>query len=334
MLSLFHPQIIGLDLGASRIKAVVLQFDPESGEMLVRDYAIETLAENGESLEPVLRRLLRRLRTRSRRCAVAMWPDGALLRCFEPEAERELVKQLQRGKADAKQIFHDGVQNHVSACERLASFGDADVLAPYVACAIPQEAIDRVEAILRRLGYDIAAVQVTPLAILNAFAASQERSSQAFLAVDFGRGRMTVLGGAADTVTLIRTVDFPWGEIPLPMIPSSEHEDDSERAACEEADALLLDGLTDHIAAELRPILASIRAQSETVSLRCIHVSGGVSNHPVALRQLAEKLELECHPWNPIRHVAAHKRALQDFTMLSDLSQLPAAAGVAFQCAA
>jgi Tfp pilus assembly PilM family ATPase len=88
------------------------------------------------------------------------------------------------------------------------------------------------------------------------------------------------------------------------------------------------------MAAEISLFVDSIRMHQDTATLKTIHVSGGVSNHPMAMRQLSEKLGLPCQQWNPIRHVGAAHRALQDFSILGDLAHLPAAAGAAFQCAA
>src|SRR4051812_49218541 len=98
MADLLDRQIIGLDLGASRVKAVVLQFRPGEEGMLVRDYAIEMVAEGGEPLQVVLKRVLRRLRTRCRDCAIAMWPGGAMLRYFDSAADRNLVRNLRKKK--------------------------------------------------------------------------------------------------------------------------------------------------------------------------------------------------------------------------------------------
>lgn len=335
MRSFFARKIIGLDLGSSRVKAVVLQYRPGE-DPVIRDYAVEEMAE-GEPLDAVLRRLLKRLRTRSREVAVAMWPKGARLRYFDGAADRTLLDRVQSGTAAAADLFHEDLPDHVVACERLAITDDGTRHAIHVAGAIPRAEIAALEATLARLGCRIRSIQLTPLAILNAFAASQVKGRQPFLAVDFGRGKMTVFGVASGVMSFIHTIDFPWGEIPAPLVavsgPGGEVQE-SGAAQADEATDIIFQEVTDHLAHELQPYMDAVRAREDMSALQVVHISGAVSNHRIAMRQLSEKIGLPFKQWNPIRHLAADGRALDDFSILGDIAHLPAAAGAAFQCAA
>jgi|GEM_PF-3859054 len=330
MRSFFARKVIGLDLGSSRVKAVVLQYRPGE-DPVIRDYAVAERAE-GEPLEGVLRRLLKRLRTRARDCAVALWPPGARLRYFDGAADRTLLDRVQSGTAAAADLFHEDLPEHVVACQRLAITDDGTRHAIHVACAIPRAEIAAIESTLARVGCRLRSIQLTPLAILNAFAASQVQGRRPFLAIDFGRGKMTVFGVAGGVMSFIHTIDFPWGEIPTPLVAVSGQESDA--ALADEATDIIFQEVTDHLVHELQPYMDSVRAREDMSALQVVHISGAVSNHRIAMRQLSEKIGLPFKQWNPIRHLAADGRALDDFSILGDIAHLPAAAGAAFQCAA
>ncbi len=331
-------QIIGIDLGASCAKAVVLKYGAGDAPTVIREYAMLPSEDRELPLDELLRALLRKLRTRCRDCAISAWPAGARLRFFDGKAEPELVRALRHGTPDAQALFHEKLDDYVAQCGRVTSLRGDDNDSMFVASGIPRGELTVMENTLRKLGYTLRLLQLTPVAILNAFTASQSEivRKQPFLVVDFGRARMTILGGSRGSVRVMRRVDFPWGEIPLPLISAEESETPAEGSSSADEDALsaIFGDVTELLVSELQPVLESFRMQDEFFNFDRIYVSGGLSNHRAVIKRLAEGLHIERIQWNSLRHISAHHRALENFTLLSELAHLPAAAGAAFQCAA
>jgi hypothetical protein len=323
-------QIIGIDLGASRAKAVVLEYGDGENSVTVRDYAVLPLARE-QPLEDLLRKLLRKLRTRCRECAISAWPAGARLRFFDGKAEPELVRALRGGNIDASALFCEALEDYVAQCCPVASLRGNRDSSMFVACGIPRGELNVIENALRKLRYQICLFQLAPVAVLNAFTASQTDTArkEPFLLVDFGRARMTIWGGLGGSVRVMRRVDFSWGEMPEPPFSVADAE-----SADNDALLAIFGDVSDVLAAELQRVLDSFQIHDDFSDVQRIYVSGGLSNHPPVMRRLAEVLQMQCVQWNPLRHVAAHSKALKDFNLLGELAHLPAAAGAAFQCTA
>jgi Tfp pilus assembly PilM family ATPase len=331
-------RIIGLDIGETRVKAVLLEQSSKS-EVAIRDYAVDRSEGEGVPLVERLRGPLRQLRTRCRECAISAWPAGSRLRMINPTAEPDLFSAIKTGSHDPSALFFEELDEHVVECGEIGRLNGKSDGSTMLASGVPSEELDAIERALRKLGYRISLFQLTPVAVLNAFAASHtdDMGKQPFILVDFGKARMTIIGGCRGAVQMIRRVEFSWGEIPEPLV-SAEHVDGSEDASAsefeEQALAAIFGEVSDLLAAELQPLLDFFQNQDHVVPLQQIHVSGGLSNHRTVVRRLVERLGLPCVQWNPFRSVGAHQRALKDFTLFSDLAHLPAAAGAAFQCVA
>jgi hypothetical protein len=330
-------QIIGIDLGASRAKAVVLEYGEGENSVSIREYAVLPM-DREQPLENLLRKLLRKLRTRCRECAISAWPAGARLRFFDGKAEPELARAVRRGNFDASSLFCEALDDYVAQCCQVTRLRGASDSAMYVACGIPRGELSAIENALRKLRYQLCLFQLAPVAVLNAFTASQTETArkEPFLLVDFGRGRMTIWGGLRGSVRVMHRVDFPWGEIPEPPCSVADPNAAPEVGANADDDALsaIFGDVTDVLAAELQRVLDSFEMDEDFSEVERIYVSGGLSNHPTVMRRLAEALQMQCVQWNPLRHIAAHRKALEDFSLLSELAHLPGAAGAAFQWAA
>jgi len=329
-------QIIGLDLGASRAKAVLLEQRKGDNSVVVRDYAIDRLDEPNLPLETQLRRLLRQLRSRCRDCAVSVWPSGSKLRVINGNVEPETVREMRQGIADQKKLFHEELKGYLCEYGEISSLTRRKADPSFAVCALPEIELTRIEKALHTLGYRIQVVQMAPLAVLNAFAASQgeQELKRPFVLVDFGRACMTILGGSAAGLRMLRRIEFPWGEIPEPLVAvtgNNHSGENTENAAEEEALAAIFGEVTDLLAFELQPLLDFFRNHDDSSHLDQVYISGGLSNHRTVVRRLVERLGLQCVQWNPFRHIAAHRRALDNFDLFSELAHLPAAAGAAFQ---
>jgi Tfp pilus assembly PilM family ATPase len=321
-------EIIGIDLGSGWAKAVVLRLQGSGEAPLVREYAMAP-AEPGESraaLEHTLRRLFRKLRTRSRDCAVTCWPAGAKLRLFDrdtPEAARAINRM---SPEELDQLFHEKLAGHVAVCGRVESCAQGAPSATCIAEAVPKETIADLEAVLRKLGRRLRVLQLAPIALLNAFTSSclDVAREQPFLVTDFGRERALIVAGYGGLVRAIRVVDFPWETVRAQGATAAADSAISEQGA--KAMQTLLKELVD--------VCDYLDAQDQHARLSRMHVSGALSSNAEVMRSLGQALDVECAPWNPLRSTVAADRALDDFHLLENLPRLPLAAGVALQYAA
>jgi len=345
-------QIIGIDLGAARAKAIVLDYGKTDDDVYIRESSVHPLTDPDEPLSDVVRNLVRSLRTRCRDCAVTAWPTGSMLRIFDAKAEPALIKAVRTGRAAASDLFYEKLDDYIAECGPALNLNGNAAEGTYVACGIPRRQLTTVRDVLRKLGFRLRLFQLTPVAVLNAFTASQTEEARTgpFFVVDFGTARMTLIAGHGGSVRVIRRVEFPFGEVPEPPIPLEDtgSSAEAEHGANQAMDAMFGD-LADQLAAEIRPVLHAFQMhdQSENQTsemdfsvqdsaglFRRIFVCGALSNHGPMMRRIGATLNVECLPWNPFRHIAAHRIVLEDFTLLRELQFLPAAAGAAFQYAA
>jgi Tfp pilus assembly PilM family ATPase len=245
---------------------------------------------------------------------------------------------VQHGKSDASELFFEDLKDYVTQCGPVAKLSGKGESSMYVACGIPQTEMLAIEKAMAKAGCDLRVVQLAPVSVLNAFVASQAEAAakEAFILVDFGRSRMTVIGGSGGIVNVMRWMNYPWGEVPASLISPVTSEDtatnDSE--GVDEALSAVFSEVANLLASELKPVLESFRMQGDSVSFGRIYISGELSNHKALINGLTHELQLQCTPWNPFRHIAAHHKALKDFTLLSEVAHLTGAAGAAYQCVA
>src|SRR6185436_6416040 len=109
-------EIIGIDLGATRAKAVVLAYGSGNTPMSIRGHAMVPCGDPEQPLGDLLRQLLRKLRSRCRDCAVSAWPDGARLRLFEGKTEPDLIEAVRAGTDDASRLFYEPLEDYVAQC--------------------------------------------------------------------------------------------------------------------------------------------------------------------------------------------------------------------------
>jgi hypothetical protein len=318
--------IIGIDLGTAWTKAVVLRNVGAGVAPIAREYAMAPAdpATGREGLERTVRRVLRKLRSRSRDCAVAIWPEGARLRVFDRG-----TSAVPRGggptsnATEIEDLFHEKLTGYVSVCGAIESCRPDVPSSMSVAEAVPQVVLADLEAVFRKLGRRLRIVQLAPMALLNAFTSSclEIARDQPFLAVDFGRERALVIGGTGGVTRAVRVVKFPWESV-----AASAGSGDRQQEQATEAMHLLLKELLD--------VCDFLDAQDHHARLGRMHVSGAFSTNAEAMRSLGQALDVECVGWNPLRCAVAADRALDDFRLLEHLPRLSLATGVALQYAA
>jgi len=261
------------------------------------------------------------------------------------------MKAVRAERAQPSDLFYEDLDDYIAECGPAANLNGKSQEVMFVACGIPRRQLNTVRDALRKLRYRLRLFQLTPVAVLNAFTASQtdEARTRPFLVVDFGTARMTILAGHGGSVRVMRRVDFPFGEVPEPPIPADPSGGAETESDTNEALDVIFGSLADQLAAEIRPVLDSFQmhdqtddkgtenassAQESAVSFPRIFVCGALSKHAPMMRRIGATLKTECVPWNPFGHIAADRIALKEFTLHRELQFLPAAAGAAFQYAA
>jgi Tfp pilus assembly PilM family ATPase len=326
-----HREIIGIDLGSAVAKAVVLRIPGEGQQLIAREHAVVPVEAGGGTtgLERTLRQLFRTLRSRTRDCAIALWPAGAKLRFFDRGSSQTARAPAQLKPEEVQRLFPEPLVGYVSACAPVESCRESETSSMFVAEAVPKQAIDDLEAVLRKLGRRLSVLQLTPIALLNAFTSAHLdiARDEPFLVADFGKERTLIVAGYHGLARAVRVVDFPWESIITAGKQGANNGNgitSTEQGF--ESMQLLLKELVD--------VCDYLDAQDQHMRLGTMHVSGVLSSNADVMRTLGEALDLKCVHWNPLGSVSESKRAANDSRFAQDLPRLPVAAGVALQYAA
>jgi hypothetical protein len=148
-------QIIGIDIGTSCAKAVVLDYGAESEKVFIREYAILPLESEDQPLAETLWRLLRKLRTRCRECAVSGWPSGARVRLFDRATDSAAVHIRSGKKAGGDLLFHEELNDYVTECGPVANLRGTRENSMFLASGIPRPELNAMESALRKLRYKL-----------------------------------------------------------------------------------------------------------------------------------------------------------------------------------
>jgi Tfp pilus assembly PilM family ATPase len=318
-------------------------------------------------LEDTVRVLLKKLKSRCRDCAISVWPEGARVKIFEGRKWASGHEMRDLIAADSRGIFNEALTDYTFDCVKEAGIGagaDADH-SLFVGCGIPRSETERLQAVFPALGYRLHLLQLMPIAVFNAFAHSHEEifAKKPYLLADIGKSRMTVVAGAANRLPLLRVIEFGWGEVDARFIeekelgmykrrvgstgPTDSWGEDAERFLLEAAEAegevlpvlseeeeLSLKGMrakADSIAQELHASVEFLLRDDDSFRLEHLYISGALNCQTIAVQILAETMDLQCVPWNPLRRNVATEKALAKFGLLTHIARLPAAAGAAFQ---
>lgn len=323
-------EIIGIDLGTGWSKAVVLRLRGEGEGPIAREYALVPTEPGGTraALEQTLRKLFRKLGSRSRECAITFWPVGAKMRFFDRGTPQAASALSRAPSAEVEALFHEKLRDYVAVGGVVESCLDGVASSMCVAEAVPRAAVQDVESVLRKLGRKLCVLQLAPLALLNSFTTSclDIAREQPYLVTDFGRERALILGGYRGLARAARVVDFPWELIKTQVTEDGGGADSAIREQGAEA--------MQNLFRELVDVCDYIDSQDQHTRLSRMHVSGALSNNADVMRSLGEALEVQCISWNPLRSIEAGKRALKESSLVEDLPRLPLAAGVALQWAA
>jgi Tfp pilus assembly PilM family ATPase len=327
-----NATVVGIDIGTGAAKAVVLETHRRTREILVREFAIEPIRTAGQPLAITLRSLLGRLKTRSRDCAFAFWPASAEVRFLQSSQRRSGAGHTggtaAAGSQDAGSVFDAAM---IPRSER----GDEET--SLLECGMSRADLQAIDDAFREMRCRLQLVQLTPVAIFNAFVMAQVEVAlrDPYLMVDIGRTRTTLIAGGEGAMRLMRVVDLGWEFVAEPLELEFGIDCRSALQGLPADDPLVRSSTSDAVrplAEEIAQSLDHLQMEENIARPTRFYISGPLNAESLPVQALSEHLGLMAIPWNPLRRMAAGKRALAEFRLLQDLARLPAAAGAALQC--
>lgn len=332
-------RIIGLDLGASCLKAALMEKRPETNDLVLRNYATYDREDASEPLDLSVSKLVRKLKTRTRLCALAIWSQDSVLRFMQKRADDPFDPQSLQNQSDP--LTRD-LGTYILDFADLGISPKDESLKDFLVCGTPRSTVLELIQILANARLDVGMVQLMPVAISNAFHFSQssETLQDPFLLADIGTNQSYISGGYQGKVLLLRSV--PWGAFhfqeSVKAIPPDIAKIETAYDAAVEPFARELKSCLDFLQIEnktgtdaIEDAFRFVAATEAADRVIRIHLSGYLSTVPEFPAALSREIGLPTALWNPFQKLAASDRPLADYKLLKELCRLPAAAGVALQ---
>ena len=337
--------VIGLDIGRYALKSVVIQ-KKSADRFIVTNFSSHVIDDTAEQTPGELGRnikaLLKQMGGRAKACVAAVSHPDALLRLIDqPETPTDVLRNAL--KLNGITLLNQDTKSYVLDCDLIHTNAPVESSQGpqkrYLVAGLPRTHIHEIGTAFHEGGAPpIAALQLAPVAIFNAFEFAQEEvfNEHPFFLLDIGHNSATVMVGAKRELVLIRNVEFGGkalietlcglsGEGRYTVIQALAHEDE-----------LMVENARMALVALTREIGSSIGffegRREETI--RQVWVSGGLAKSKTILRVLSEELHMPCVAWNATErceiNVPVAKRTLFTEEML-DLSVACGAATEAFK---
>ena len=332
-------KVVGIDLGHSCLKAVLLALNQDTQEVRVLNYAMITRDEPEVPFEESLRLLWNKLGTRCQDCVVALWPEGGVIRMFESATSLDQVREQLKAE-----VQPEGAEEFALDCAAIGLDGKSR----FIGCAMPEITNTEIETAVKGIGKRLKLVQLVPIAIFNAFVVAYEKAAreETFLLVDIGSTVTTILGGRRGELRFSRTIEWGIKTLEEALICDGGMNPGDSLAGIPEDDDISMETIragVKSIARDIAQSLQFLQGQGGAF-IQQVYLSGWLISqehilamieeevtHDYSRASVNEKTGADFIQWNPLRSCTATDIALSDFKLLGDLSRLPAASGAAFQ---
>ena len=338
--------VIGIDLGRFAYKSVVMQ-RRGSNKFQLNHYAVRPLdgaAETPDQVAHHVKLLLKEMGGSAKACVVATTSPDALIRIIEqPSTPREILRDAL--KINGFSLLNQDVRDFVLDCAQLESCsanGSEPAAAPgvlpkmkYLVGGLPRKEVAQLDEIFQKSYGELNGIQIAPVCIFNAFAASNEETfkNEAFLLVDIGHTASTVTVGLRKELIIVRSLEYGGKGLMDALVRHGGGNGSSALSLLEEGDDLLIETARLSLAALTREISSSIGffegRHEENISR--IFVSGGPANSKAILQLLAEELHMPCEVWNPFAKCEMALHGKQKASIAGDLAHLNVACGAAVE---
>ncbi len=309
--------VIGIDLGKSTFKSVLLQRKGEQRYVLT-NFASRPVPENigsAEDLAQQVKLLLKDLGGSAKACAVAASDPDALLRIIEqPNTPVELLRSALRLNGLA--VLNQECKDFVLDCAPVSAVALAPV-APdgspmegttgkmrYLVGGMLRPAVKQISEAMSLTKKPANILQLAPVCSFNAFefAYPETFTNEAFLLLDMGHEQSTVLIGHKTELKLVRSVDYGGKVFSEALSANGTVDPETARALMQQGDASMAQACHSSLiglATEVRNSIGFFEGQSEE-SIHRIFVSGGMARTEMILQVLSDELSLPCEVWDPL----------------------------------
>ncbi len=335
---------VGVDIGRHTLKAVSVTRRGQH-QVAITNYSTRVATDvfaSPEQLQQHVRLLLREVNAGSLPCGVVVSGQDSMTRIIEqPPTPPKLLREGLR--LNSQLLLNQDCQHFVLDCD-YAKLNDAvEAGAPtqapnlqprhYVVAGLPRPRVEQISEAFKKIKNPPVVLQVTPIALLNAFdyAYADVSSGEAFVLLDLGHSESTVIIGCRREMVLVRTIDFGGESIINALAGSGAVDRETAITMLKEGDAGIIELLANEISILAREVAASIGffegQREETV--RRVFVCGGPARADALLQVLSDSLDMTCELWDPFARCVVDLPKTKSATLLEDLINLPPAFGAA-----
>ena len=301
--------VIGIDLGRSSVRSVVLQ-RRSNGRFAITSYASRVFSEAAQDAEQLgreLKSLFKELGSSTKVCAVGVSSPEAIIRIIEqPETPTHMLRDALRLNGMA--LLNQDCRSFVLDCDLIpsseASPDEGAARKKYLVGGLPREEVTQIAAAFDKTSAGVGSLQLAPICTFNAFefAHSEVFNDHAFLLVDIGFFNSTMMLGARRELVLVRTIDFGGRLLVETLMALSGESEEGVLTALEQEDELMVENMRMAISVLTREIGSSIGffegRREETIDR--VFVSGAAAKAKTLLKVMAEELHMPCEPWSAL----------------------------------
>ena len=321
------PTSVALSIGSQRISMAVFE-NAKNGNIILKSYDSEVLtADPGmESARVAQTRaaisdLVQRLGVAKSKVRYAISGQAAFIRFVKlPPLEDDNIEQLV--VFEAQQHVPFPLNEVVWDYELLEGDGEKEC----IIVAIKADALDEINESVNEGGVSTQEVDVSPMAIYNAYLSSYGKPEETTLLIDIGAKtsnllymqgdrfftRSVAIGGATITAAIAKEYGISFAEAEnqkttngLVALGGGHTEQLEESVA---ALAMVIRNSLSRLPAEIARTTNYYRSQHSGSAPKQILIAGGGANLPYTLEFFREKLNLPVQFFNPIRNIALGKK--------------------------
>ncbi len=290
--------VVGIDLGKHLLKGVALRRKNDS-RFILTSFASRPVPEEFDSAEDLsreLKQLLCDLGGSAKACAFAVSDPSTILRIIEqPDTPVDLLRNALRLNGLA---------------------------------VLNQECKDFVRVSAEML-------QLAPVCSFNAFefAYPEIFANDAFLLLDTGHLRSTVLIGSRSELVLVRSIDYGGKALMQALTAEDALDADAAWLMVQQGDEGMTEicrGSLARLGTEVRNSIGFFEGQCEE-GINRIFVSGGLARAETVLQALSDDLSLPCEIWDPLETCEVALPAAKRQALPNEFVSLNVACGAAFE---
>ncbi len=346
--------VIGIDLGKSFFKGVVLQRKGDARYVLT-NYASRQVPETmatPDALATELKALMKELGSAKGYSLAISDPDSLLRIIEQPETPVDLLRNALRlnGLAVLNQECRDFVLDCSPVSSNGSSYtnghgnsnGDSNTavatgvtLQKYLVGGMLRPAVKQISDALSKVRVNADILQLAPVCSFNAFelAYPEIYANDTFLLLDMGHLQSTVLIGSKAELVLIRSIDYGGKLFSEAMTGDGALDANAAQLMMNEGDPGMAEtcrASLARLAMEVRNSIGFFEGQREE-SISRIFVSGGLARTEMVLQMLSDELALPCEIWDPLETCEVALPAAKRQSLPGEFVSLNVACGAAFE---